>query len=302
MISLSVVICTRNRPDDLKRCLLSISKQNICDKKNIEVVIIDDGLLSDSALREFKTLLSGFNFAYVKKENPGLFLSRIMAVSLAKSDLILFLDDDVEVEENYFDELIKTYAENRGIVAVSGVDLLLNKPNVIVWLYHKIFLLKAYNPGELSITGYGESMQYWNGHQQIFSTEFLSGCNMSFRKEVIAGLQPVDWLDHYSLGEDVYLSYVASLKGEMIINPKLKVKHHQSKAARDKLEEVAFNEIVNHHYLLKIKNEKKSKQILHLWTILGILFKSTVMLDFRKIKGYMKGLKFLFTDLFKNNT
>ncbi len=100
--NLSVVICTRNRPVELKRCIESISRQKIDTEFQIEVLIIDDGQLSNEIKNEFVSKLSKFEFKYYKKECPGLFLSRIFAVSVANSNIILFLDDDVEIEDELF--------------------------------------------------------------------------------------------------------------------------------------------------------------------------------------------------------
>ncbi|MEO8398891.1 MAG: glycosyltransferase family 2 protein [Ignavibacteriaceae bacterium] len=298
--NLSIVICTRNRPVNLRICIQSIARQNIKLKKNIEVIIIDDGELSDVFLNDSKLILSDFKFKYVKKEMPGLLLSRIKAISLAESDIILFVDDDVELDENYLEILEKTYFENTDAAGVSGIDILMDKPNLPAKLYHQIFFLKSNSPGKLSLTGYGDSMQYWSCRSKNFYSEFLSGCNMSFKRKALLNVQPLSWLNNYSLGEDVYLSYAAGLYGNLIINPNLKVKHHQSPIARDKIGIVAFNDVVNHHQLLKIKKEKKWKLILQGWTVFGILLKSLCMFKFKEIKGYLRGVIFLLNPKHQN--
>ncbi len=194
---------------------------------------------------------------------------------------------------NYFDVLLKTYSFQSSIVGICGIDILMPKPSFFAKMFHVIFLLKSMDPGKLSLTGYGESMQYWYKHKDKFYTEFLSGCNMSFKKDVISDLQPVSWLNNYSIGEDVYLSFKAGLSGKLLVNPLLKVKHHQSKVSRDKMSHVAFYDILNHHLFLKIRNKTKLAYILHSWTILGILLKTFCMLNFAQLKGYLHGIFYL---------
>lgn len=287
---LTIVICTRNRPHDIIKCALSIATQSITSKKSINVLIIDDGDLANPVINELREILFDYCFNYYKKEVPGLLLSRIFAIFSLNSEYILFIDDDVILEYNYLDILKKTYEQNLEIVGVSGIDLLLDFPNIFKWTYHTLFLLKSGNPGKLSLTSYGESMQYWRKKTNIFSTEFLSGCNMSFKRISLLEIKPVDWLNGYSLGEDVYLSFIARNCGKLIINPDLKVKHFQSQTSRDKIEEVAFNEIINHHNLLEMQNAESWKLLLHGWTIFGIILKTFLSLNFKKIKGYSRAV------------
>src|SRR5882672_7624490 len=98
---LTISICTRDRAEDLKRCLISIGRASApACLKTVEILVIDDGKTPDLVIEEVRALMEarGFSFRYKKKDrDPGLFHSRLIALTLAKSDLILFLDDDVEI-------------------------------------------------------------------------------------------------------------------------------------------------------------------------------------------------------------
>ena len=295
MIDISITICTRNREKELLSCLYSISKQNI--KEKIEVLIIDDGDLSKEFLNKSKKILKDFKLNYYKKNNneKGLFLSRLKAIKLVKGEIILFLDDDVVLNDDYIEVLIDTYQNNSDIIGVGGIDILLPKYSLLRNIYTFIFLYNSLKPGKLSITGLNSSMNMWINKKNIFETEYLNGCNMSFKKEVIKNLPYLKFFNNYSLGEDLFISMFANKGGKLVVNPKLKVKHFQTPIARDKKENVARMKIVNHFKLLKYLNKPKIKYFLIFWTYFGMIVASIVKLDIKELKGYFQGLKELFS-------
>jgi len=291
MIDISITICTRNREKELLSCLYSISKQNI--KEKIEVLIIDDGDLSKEFLNKSKKILKNFKLNYYKKNNneKGLFLSRLKAIKLAKGEIILFLDDDVVLKDDYIEVLIDTYQNNSDIIGVGGIDILLPKYSLLRNIYTFTFLYNSLKPGKLSITGLNSSMNMWINKKNIFETEYLNGCNMSFKKEVIEDLPYLKFFNNYSLGEDLFLSIFASQKGKLIINPNLRVLHFQSPISRDKISNVAKMKIINHYKLLKYINKPKIKYILIYWTYLGMILASLLKFDLEETRGYICGLK-----------
>lgn len=290
---LSICICTRNREEDLKKCIASLSSQRNITQYNIELLIIDDGQLGKDLLEAFEKACSHYHFSYYKKEEPGLFLSRLKAIELAQGEVILFLDDDVVLDENYLMTLFSTYQQHPDIVGVGGVDSRLPNYSFFRWLYTTLFFYHSNHPGKLSISMMNSAMYRWKKAKQPFSTEYMDGCNMSFKKEVLKNVQFQNYFRHYSLGEDIYLSLIASKSGNLLINPNLKVEHYQTTASRDSVEKVAFMKIVNHYKLLPYSQRSKIKYLLIYWSFFGMMLASLLKRDFAELKGYLKGLKSL---------
>ena len=82
----SVIITTYNRRAYLKAAVGSVVAQDYPDK---EIIVIDDGSIDGSADE-----LLGLPLRYVWKENGGISSARNLGISLAKGDLIAFLDVD----------------------------------------------------------------------------------------------------------------------------------------------------------------------------------------------------------------
>lgn len=307
LTGMTLAICTRNRPDELERCIAAIAGQSA--DFPLEVMIVDDGELSPDDLRRFERRLAnggggesgspgnaGTAFAYYRKPLPGLLRSRMTAVEKAAHDVILFLDDDAEPAPGYLRRLAAWYERHPQVAGVGGIDRNL-RSNWRWDLFTRVFLYDSRQPGKLSASGYGGSMTRWGAMRRPFRTEYLLGCNMSFRKPALAGLSPAEWLQGYSVGEDLYLSDQAMRSGELWIDPSLQVDHRHSPASRDRDALVAYTEIVNHHHLLKLKKAGIARHAAHLWTSLGLLARAWACKRWRhRAASYWKAICFVLAD------
>ena len=94
---ISVIVPTRDRPDDLHRALVAIAAQNHSD---FEVIVVDDGSNSTSRKRhqEFAVEFgSRFNFIYLGvagQRGAGPSPARNIGIENATGQLIVFCDDD----------------------------------------------------------------------------------------------------------------------------------------------------------------------------------------------------------------
>lgn len=297
MRGLTLAICTRNRHDDVLRCVASIGRQT--PDYPVEVIVVDDGEIPSDVQTQLERRLAASGFAafkYVRKRQPGLLRSRMLAVERASYETILFVDDDAELTGDYLVRLAAAYERHPQAAGIGGID-----PNVRGnWKWNgfaRLILYDSGKPGKLSPSGYGGSMTQWAAMRTPFRTEYLLGCNMSFRTEALRGMKPVEWLQSYSLGEDLYLSDLAGRYGELWIDPALRVIHRTSPIARDREDQVAYTEIVNHYYLLRQKQAGFARHVAHLWTSLGLLARAWVRRRWRhKAKSYRKAIRFILVE------
>ncbi|MCA1670811.1 MAG: glycosyltransferase [Actinobacteria bacterium] len=115
----SVVICTRNRADQLTRCLTSVAA---VDHPAFEVVVVDNAP-GDGATRGFVRGLAAADprFRYVLEPRPGLSIARNAGVAAAAHDLIAFTDDDVVVDAGWLSALEEAFAASPEVTAVTGL-------------------------------------------------------------------------------------------------------------------------------------------------------------------------------------
>lgn len=112
---LSIVICTRDRPDSLAKCLARLAAQ---DSPPGEVIVVDN-----SARRTAEAAAAGFaGVRYLHEPRPGLSVARNAGVRASRTALIAFTDDDVEPHASWTAEIARAFSDP-AVEAVTGLVL-----------------------------------------------------------------------------------------------------------------------------------------------------------------------------------
>ena len=114
--SISVVVCTRERPDDLKVCLQSLQA---LDPAPDEIVVVDNAPTSDATRQVVEAMPE---VRYVLEPRPGLSAARNAGLRAARGELVAFTDDDVRVHPSWVGRLRSAFSEP-DIDAVTGLIL-----------------------------------------------------------------------------------------------------------------------------------------------------------------------------------
>jgi GT2 family glycosyltransferase len=114
--SVSVVICTRDRPVQLAQCLRSV--QRLVPPPD-EILVVDNAPTSDAT----QQLMAQFpQIRYVLEPRPGLSVARNTGIQQATSEIIMFTDDDVEVHPTWLLRLRSGF-HNPKVMVVTGLML-----------------------------------------------------------------------------------------------------------------------------------------------------------------------------------
>jgi len=113
--TVSVLVCTRERPDDLRRCLTSLQHAN---PRPLEVIVVDNAPKS-SATRDVTSSFAGVK--YVCEPRPGLNWARNRGIVEARGDIVAFADDDVVVDERWIGGLQHAFTAHPSAAAVTGL-------------------------------------------------------------------------------------------------------------------------------------------------------------------------------------
>jgi hypothetical protein len=133
---ISVVVCTRDRPEQIKKCLSRLAGQKY---PSYEVVVVDNAPTSD-ALREVVEGQpgEGAEFRYCVERRPGLSWARNAGIAAAASDVIAFLDDDDEPDEHWLAGVADGFARGERVGCVSGIVLPARLDNAVENLFEEI--------------------------------------------------------------------------------------------------------------------------------------------------------------------
>ena len=114
--SVTVAVCTRERPDDLERCLAALCD---VDYPGLDVVVIDNAPSTEATAAVVRRRFPSVR--YVREPRPGLDWARNRAILECRGDILAFTDDDVIVDREWVAALACVFAENPEVMAVTGL-------------------------------------------------------------------------------------------------------------------------------------------------------------------------------------
>jgi glycosyltransferase involved in cell wall biosynthesis len=121
--TISVVICTRNRPDSVRATVRSILACRY-PADRLEVVVVDNASEADAAAGLSEKDFDGEVAVRVTREpEPGLSNARNRGLGVARNEIVVFADDDVEVDRDWLAILVAPFARDPRVGATSGRTL-----------------------------------------------------------------------------------------------------------------------------------------------------------------------------------
>ena len=199
---ISVVIPTYNRYDEVK---ITLNALKPFIKHISEIIVVDQS--KDTKTRDLVKSLKNNKIKYIFSQTPSITIARNLGVakSSAKSKLICFLDDDVTIQEGYFDEILRVFNE-KNAYAVGGVDSS-SYDDEEKQKFHNIFLKKLFFLGHYEknkariLSAYGNT--YPMNLQKTIKSEWLPGVNMAYKKEIFKDMKFDENLLGYTVVEDI---------------------------------------------------------------------------------------------------
>ena len=174
----SVVICTRDRPDRLQACLRHLDRQ---EYPRFEVVVVDNAPAHDAVKVLVGSRQGGMTCRYVAEPRGGLSWARNAGIKAAAGDIVAFLDDDEEPDPHWLAGLAGGFARGADIGCVTGVIL---PARLDTWVQDWFERFGGHSKGR----GFSPAVFSRQGPQSpLFPLPpFGAGGNMAFRQEALA--------------------------------------------------------------------------------------------------------------------
>ncbi|MEZ0164125.1 glycosyltransferase family 2 protein [Kineococcus sp. LSe6-4] len=118
-VRVSVVVCTRDRPQVLARCLEHLGRLTYPD---LELLVVDNAP-SDEATRAVVSAAAARDprVVYARQEVPGLSHARNRGLELATGDVVAYTDDDVRVDPWWVHGLVRGFSRRPDVACVTGL-------------------------------------------------------------------------------------------------------------------------------------------------------------------------------------
>jgi glycosyltransferase involved in cell wall biosynthesis len=200
----SVVICTRDRTDDLESCLDSLVLQT---QAGGEIVVVDNAPSDERTA----LLVARYPVHYVREERPGLNWARDRGAQAATGEIVLYSDDDVVMDPGWISAMLAPFAHPR-VGAVTGLTMPLELETEAQELFERYggfgrgFRRRAFDytmmaPAAAGIVG--------------------AGANMAFRRELLLKLRlfqaELDCGTVTRSGGDAYAFYLLLSEGYQVV-------------------------------------------------------------------------------------
>jgi len=288
----SIIICTKDRKEDLFKTIESIKAQTW---KPDELIIIDASNKENFKEELLKTFDS-LNIKYLRTP-PGLTKQRNLGVQVSSGDIVVFFDDDVILNRDYLSYIMAIFTDDREnkVGGVMGKIININTNSLrfkLIQLYSKIFFLTSEGNGKLKLSGF-PTHPFTLNFDKPSEVEVLSGCQMAYRREVFQYEMFDELFSTYSYLEDVDFSYRIFKRGyKLIYQPKALIEHRTSSISRLPKRERKKMFIINYFYLLKkICQPNFVKWLCFIWAQIGLFIQACISLKLENILGILDGWK-----------
>jgi len=115
---ITVVVCTRERPGALARCLDSLLAQAYPD---FRVLVVDNAPVTDATAEVVRSAARRGPVHYLQEPKGGLSYARNAAVAAAPGEILAWIDDDEYADVNWLAEVARALADHPEADVVSGV-------------------------------------------------------------------------------------------------------------------------------------------------------------------------------------
>ena len=284
-LSHSVLIATRNRPDDLRLALESLCAGQVLPD---EVVIIDssDDRSTEELVDTYGSGTEAVSWVYLHTE-PGLPRQRNLGIQRARGDVIHFLDDDVELDGRYLSALDSFLSdeEHDEVAGVGGMVTNQEPRHPRIWW--RLCLLDSVRQGVVLASGHNVITAEVGEPLRV---DWLSGCSMSFRSEVFARERFDESLAGYALMEDADFSYRVSRTGALYVVPTARLLHHTSPVGRWSFEQRHRAGVYRRYWFVR-KNMRPANVIAFVWSVTAGAAVEAMLgfLTFRRIRVRVAG-------------
>src|SRR5262249_42693013 len=112
----------------------------------------------------------------------------------------------------------------------------------------RLFLLDTYGRGVVKRSGRPDYV--FSPHSKI-EVEFLSGCNMAYRRDVLDALSFDERLAGYALGEDLEFSHRVSRRWKLVLTPEARLEHRHAGGGRPPCDEHQAMAVFNRYLFFR---------------------------------------------------
>ncbi|MBF0631637.1 MAG: glycosyltransferase family 2 protein [Magnetococcales bacterium] len=261
---ITILVPTKDRPDNMKKLLTSFSQQTVpCGR----FIVVASGMNIEEVVMSFADRL---NISYHHSELPGQIRQRNIAISLLDPDvpLVGFFDDDIVLEPDAIEHMLNFWnrtGPNTAGIACNITNAASWKPNPLKLLFN----IGGMAPGKVMKSGRSTSL--CNVSSDI-KTDWLPGGVTFWRHEIVKEFFHKEIDTRRAIMEDVYFSYPIGKKYDLYVCHQSRVRHEHTFVPKNERSEYHFyglvETIMGIHF---IGRHRELSFLVFTWMTLGMI-------------------------------
>lgn len=221
---LSVIVCTRERPDDLERCLAALARQTVGP---LDVIVVDNAPKTDRT----RAVAQQAGVRYVVEPRPGLDRARNAGLAAAESDWIAYTDDDAVPDADWAEVLLEALADPK-VGGVAGIMLPLELETEAQLLFER------YLGGEAGRRLAHQRRTFAPPFPAASAGQVGAGANMAFRRAALDSVGPFDeafdgGAPTRSGGDTEMFSRLIDAGWHLVYEPRARVLHRHRRTRKE---------------------------------------------------------------------
>jgi len=209
-LTATVAVCTRERPDDLRRCLTALTA---LPDDGQELIAIDNRPATDATA---KVVAEFPRVRYAREDRPGLDAARNRALREAKGDIVAFIDDDAVADAGWLRGLMRPFTSPL-VQCVTGLTMPLELETPAQEMFETF--------AGFSHRGFQRRVFQSPEHHRLAVGMIGAGANMALRRSVT---DSVGWFDEgldagtpsQSGGDHEYFSRILRAGHRIVYDPR----------------------------------------------------------------------------------
>jgi glycosyltransferase involved in cell wall biosynthesis len=210
-MKLSIIVCTRNRADELVHCLQELMCQ-AAEAEATEIIIVDNGSTDHTAEVAARfTMDSRARFRYIHEPVPGLCVARNRGRAAAEGEFLAYIDDDAVPHPAWIARIMK-HLGDAGCDCLAGKTVLRPNGEIPEWFPGGLYWA-------LGMSSFGDDARFLGGNENP------SGNNFAIRAEVFDAVSGFDSSLSLYFDEAEFFSRVRAKGHRFFYDPELIVDH-----------------------------------------------------------------------------
>ncbi len=230
-LTISAILPTHDRPASLERCIDSLFAQH---RLPDQLIVINDGRQDIPPSLLDRLHQGDWTLKRIRREAPSSTASRNAGLDAADGDIVILLEDDLTLPEDFVQRLVALYAADTQRL-IAGIGPKICEPDTQS-LSGRVWLAAAHLLGRGRWGPHHIASRYTllpqNLSRELMPVRKLSAGGLSLRREVARAFRFDEMLSGYAWGEDRELTFRIAPHYALYRAKHIEVLHHREPGGR----------------------------------------------------------------------